>query len=107
MTEVKTSKLEADRQYLIESSVIRSGFIATVLFGIILLFGLLLSASWGKSGQYVNPNTSQYQAILDEATEFLNSSGPAGTSNRILIPIEDAITAVANKGFNKIEAALR
>ena len=97
MEEAKTSKLEADRQYLIESSTIRSGFIVTVISGIILLFSLLLSASWGKSGQYVNPHTSQYQSTLDEATEFLSSSGSVEVANREIIPIEDAITAVASR----------
>ncbi len=106
MSEAKTSRLEADRQYLIESSTIRSGFIMAVVLGIVLLFSLLLSASWGKSGQYVNPDTSQYQATLAEATEFLSSSGPAGAADRVLIPIEDAITAVASRGLDEVETAL-
>ncbi len=106
MSGAKTSKLEVDRQYLIESSTIRNGFIVTVVLGGILLFTLLLSASWGKSGQYANPDTSQYQTTLAEATEFLNSTSPAKTVDRVLIPIEDAMTAVVNKDFNEAEIAL-
>ena len=105
----ESPKLEADRQYLVESSTIRASFLTMVILGTILLIGLLLAASWGKTGRYVNPDRSQYQDNLARAAEFLNSTGPAENvdGDRVAIPIENTIYAVVDRGLSKISRALR
>ncbi len=73
MEEEKNSKLRTDRQYLIKSIITRTGFITTIVFGIILLFGPLLGASLGGSGQHIASDTSEYQTIHSETTGTLAS----------------------------------
>lgn len=99
--------LQADRQYLISSQAMRRNFVLLLLLGIILLFALLIGSRWGRAGHYVNPARAQYEQTRDAAAEFLTASGPVqDNADRVRIPIQSAIQAVAHKGIAETKAAL-
>ncbi len=103
-----SSNLKADRQYLIDSGTNRMLMGLLLIVGIVLISVLLFLASFGKTGRYVNPDTSQYEATLNNAATMLKGGAQVSeNADRVTLPIDTAIRAVADKGLGNITTSLK
>lgn len=107
-TVVTSGNLQADRQYLVDSGTNRLLMTLLLVGGITIVAVLLFLASWGKTGKYVNPDTAQYQTTLTSAASMLEGGAVAAdNADRVTLPIDTAIRAVADKGLGTITSSLK
>jgi len=105
---VKSNNLQADRQYLVDSGTNRLIMTLLLIGGIGIASVLLFLASWGKTGRYINPDTTQYEASLSEAATMLEGGAVApDNADRVTLPIGTAIRATADKGLGAITTSLK
>ena len=107
-TVVTSSNLKADRQYLVDSGINRLLMILLFVGGITIVSILLFLAAWGKTGKYIDPATAQYETTLNTAAAMLEGGAVApDNADRVTLPIDTAIRAVADKGLGAITTSLK
>lgn len=105
MTESSNQEAPAERTYLISPKALRNLFIwSWVVAALILIVILTLTSSRPRS-RYTPADESQYQTTVQEAGRLLEEPGvnELGTGR---IPIERAMTIVAEKGLTQVGTEL-
>ena len=85
------------RAYVVSAAQIRNMFIANGVIASVLIIGILLLATAGPKGDFVNVDTSQYEQTLTEASDTL-SGYKQNTDGTVSIPIEDAMQLIVERG---------
>lgn len=91
-----------DKNYLVSKQMVTLAGIGSLILGVLIIAILLWRASSQPQGRYTNVNTSQYQrTVADAAADLANTAAtsPNTDSGRYQIPIDQAISIVANQGM--------
>ncbi len=94
------------RNYLISPKGLRNLFIASNVAGVALIVFILTLASSGPQGRYTPADETQYQRTLLEATNAISVTAPNEGEQTARIPIDEAISLVAERGLGPITEAL-
>ncbi len=94
------------RDYLISPRGLRNLFIASNVAGVALIVFILTLASSGPQGRYTPADETQYQRTLQEATDTISTTAPNEGDQTARIPIDEAISLVAEEGLGPVAQAL-
>ena len=94
------------RGYLISPRGLRNLFIASNVAGVALIVFILTLASSGPQGRLTPADETQYQRTLLGATDTISTAAPNEGDQTARIPIDEAISLVAEKGLGPITETL-
>ena len=94
------------RDYLISPRGLRNLFIASNVAGVAIIIFILTLASSGPQGRLTPADETQYQRTLLEATETIGTAARNEGEQTARIPIDEAISLVAERGLGPVAEAL-
>ena len=94
------------RDYLISPRGLRNLFIASNVAGVAIIIFILTLASSGPQGRLTPADETQYQRTLQGATDAISTAARNEGEQTARIPIDEAITLVAEKGLGSVAEAL-
>ena len=94
------------RSYIISPRGLRNLFIASNVAGVLIIVVILTLASSAPQGRLTPADETQYQRTLLEATDTISTTAQNQGGQTARIPIDEAITLVAQKGIGPVTKAL-
>ena len=94
------------RDYVISPKGLRNLFIASNVAGVALIVFILTLASSAPQGRLTPADETQYQRTLQGATDTISTAAPNEGDQTARIPIDEAISLVAEKGLGPVAEAL-